>query len=201
MPSGRRAEPIFLTCHDCGKPYPFFGCNVLQARHCPACRLELQKERNRINARISWDRKTPEEKRALAVARHKAVMADPAAREQKRKVRRRWAKDNAEKVTEWNRQYYWEHREAILEKRKEKRRRNRALDAARSALRRRRSNDDVVASRWERDMLAGRIHRCDRLHLSAVNLPCGNYPACHKCPQDMRPPSERGKVRERKGIF
>lgn len=47
-------------------------------------------------------------------------------------------------------------------------------------LRRKAANGDMT-SKIKLAKLTGKMKHCTRLHLSAMNLPCGQYPSCFKC--------------------
>ena len=133
---------------------------------------EKERERNKAWKAANHD-KVLENNRKWYWANHekaKEICRNYARSERGILLRRQRDRAHLEHIREMRRKDYWnKHERMLLLKR----------------LRYKIGKGDMLA-RLERDKILGRIKRCDRLHLSALKLPCGQYPSCHKCPQDQR---------------
>ena len=170
---------------------------------CDAC----QKARD-AQKKLEWAKTA----KGRACARRHNFVRYHRDREKEIERAKTWKAENHDKVLAYNRKWYREHREQALESGRRYacseqgrlRRQQRKVDviARRERVRgyywgnrdhvlllkrlRYRIQQGNVLAKMEHAKALGKLLRCDRLHLSAITLPCGQYPSCHKCPQDQR---------------
>ena len=197
---------IEATCEACGGTFTKRS-NAYSKKRCDACQ-----KAHRAAEKREWAKT----EKGKACARRARIAAYYRNREKDIERNRAWKAANRERVRDYNRKWFRTHHQHALEwqraygkseagmrsraKTREKRLQNLELHRARcrsyywrdhdrtlllERLRHRIRKGDMLA-KLEHAKILGRIKRCDRLHLSALKLPCGQYPSCHKCPQDQR---------------
>lgn len=149
---GKRAkrEPWPHECPECGKEF-MAACysRVL----CPECK---KKARAAASAKYEASEKGKEKKRANA---------------------RRYRQRHLERAKEAVRKYREANREEICRKQREKYWADPEPHRLKSKLRQRRMKGDGKAA-FELRRLSGKVQTCPRLHVSMVQLPCGQRPEC-----------------------
>lgn len=169
MPSGVRKNPVICTCVDCGKEFETRQCGG-RALRCPECRHD----HNKKQCLKWWHSLTPEQKKEQSEKRSARKLTPKQHERKKQKMR----------------EYYHSHKKDLLKKKHErdllKKEREKRIARMEQAAARQLAEKNILDAQWAAEKKAGNVLRCNRLHLSAKTLPCGQYPCCHKCPQDMR---------------
>lgn len=149
-PLTSRRAPRERTCYECGATVIAGGYGRVL---CPECRAK-----SREASKQKYD------KSEKGVARS-------------RKSAKKWRKTHPEYHTEYCRRYREKHKDEINAKNRELYRKNAEFYREASKLRQRiyRGN---VAAKMEYAKLLGRTKTCPRLHVTAVELPCGKRPEC-----------------------
>lgn len=189
-----------VACIDCGTVFTrkLMACSQ---KRCPECQ-----HKHHLAKRRAME-KTPERRAKNAANKRKRYAANP---EPFRQITREWRAKNKDHILQYNHDYEREHRQKLNEWRREYYAKNSNAVKAMTRRYRENNHDRVMEKQRlyrqknrERLNLIQRLKRrflkgdtsvvmrlaeargkkiyCERLHLKAFPLPCGNYPSCNHC--------------------
>lgn len=167
---GVKREPWEHTCQ-CGKTFLSAGYN---AQYCPECRAEANKQK------------------------HKRYRQTEKGKEKNKGYTKAWRSRNGEYCKEYRKKYHAEHREENIARSKQYREnhleRSRLVAKLKSRIRRGDKRAEL-----EHAKLVGKVKTCERMRITALELPCGKRPECwtgKACPRTVELGLTRPKGRE-----
>ena len=173
----RRSVALVLTCTRCGKQYDFWGGAPARAKYCPDCRAEVMRE----HARTQYAEMTQEQRKDRCRRIREKYHGDPNVRERKIANAARYSEEHREERRAYDKAFYAANRDRVILRvaawKDENRDRYLKLRRLHYAI----GRGDVSAKVKLAEAKGNKVY-CERLHLKAYPLPCGNYPSCNHCP-------------------